>query len=614
VATPNTKREFRILGPFEVSEDGRPLPVGSGKQRALLAVLLLNAGEIVSTDRLIDALWGESPPASALNSVHVYVSQLRRLMGDRCLVTRGHGYLLALEPGQLDLVRFEELLDEGRQRLAEGDAERAAEVLHHALDLWGGAPLVEFASEPFAQREIARLEELRLAALEARIEADLIRGRHTEVIGELNALTTGNPLNERFWAQLMLALYRSGRQAEALGAYQRARRTLLAEVGLAPGAVLRQLEKTILAHHPSLELAERVPRAPARPRERFRRRRMLTATAGGIVVVLASVGAVVLTGSSAPAPLATVSKDSIGIVDPKHNALVDEIRLHTEPAAIAFGVGSLWVATSDRETLLQIDPRSHRVRRTIGLGAQPNALAVADGYVWVVCSRSKRLFQFDAVTGLRLRELTLRTKPPAREGKGLPFGLLGFELDEPVDVAAGGGAGWVAYVYEVARVGATTGAVTHIRAGAMGGIAFGEEAVWAVGQLWNDSPGLFFRVDPETRTVTGAVPAANVALSRGANGIAGGESGVWAISRNQTVWRIDSEVGRVGIVTPLHHTPVDIAIGEQGIWTANDDGTVSRIDPRTGTLVHTIPLGEYPRIAYPVQLTAGGGAVWVAVH
>jgi DNA-binding SARP family transcriptional activator/streptogramin lyase len=612
LAAPDAKREFRILGPFEVCDDGRSLPVGSGKQRALLALLLLNAREVVSTDRLIDALWGESPPASAPNSVHIYVSQLRKVLGEACLVTRGHGYVLVVEPEQLDLLRFERMLEEGRKLLAGDDAEGAAEALRAALVLWRGAPLVDFATEPFAQREIARLEDLRLGALEARIEADLILGRHSELIGELDALTAANPLHERVWAQLMLALYRSGRQSEALGAYQKARRALLEQVGLAPGPELQRLEKAILAHDPRLELEPRVIRAPVTRRRPW----LLFAVAALIVVAAAASLAIVLTRDSGPTALSAISPDSIGIVDPSEDALVAEIPLHTRPAAIAFGAGSIWLATYDRETLLRIDPRTHKVTQTTGLGAEPTAIAIADGYVWVLCSRrAKLLFQLDTDTGGLVAKHALIPKiPPATATHGLPFGRLGFEYDEPFDVAAGAGAAWIAYPYEVLRVDGTTAAVEHIRSGADGGITFGERSVWTLGQLWNDSPGKFFRIDPEKRAVTGTIPVPKIYVpGRGGGGMAADAKGVWA-TVGGAVSKLATEVGLVGTVTRLHHAPIDIAIGEGAVWTANDDGTVSRVDAKTGDLSATIPLGTYPRVAYPVQLAAGAGAVWVAVH
>ena len=611
-AAPDAKREFRILGPFEVRENGQQLPVGAGRQRMLLALLALNAGDVVSTDRLIDALWGESPPPSAPNSVHVYVSQLRKVLGEGCLVTRGHGYTLMLEPEQLDLDRFERTVDRGRNLLAEGEHDRAAETLRAALALWRGTPLADFANKPFAQTEIARLEDLRLAALEARIEADLALGRHAELVGELNALTAANPLHERFWAQLTLALYRSGRQTEALAVYQKVRRALAEQVGLAPGPELQRLEKAILAQDPSLELE----RALIRARGKGRRHAMLGIALALVVMAAVAIVAVVLTRDSGPKALAAIGPDSVGIVDPKHDALIAEIPLHTRPAAIAFGAGSLWVGTYVRETLLRIDPRTHKVTQTTGLGAEPTAIAIADGYVWVLCSRrAKLLFQLDTDTGDLVAKHALIPKiPPATATHGLPYGRLGFEYDEPFDIAAGAGAAWIAYPYEVLRVDGTTAAVEHIRSGAGGGITFSERSVWTLGQLWNDSPGKFFRIDPEKRAVSGTIPVPKLYFPGwGGGGMAADANGVWA-TVGGAVSKLATEVGLVGTVTRLHHAPIDIAVGEGAVWTANDDGTVSRVDAETGDLSATIPLGTYPRVAYPVQLAAGAGAVWVAVH
>lgn len=595
---------------MEVREGGRSLPIGSGKQRALLALLLLNPGEIVGTERLVDALWGDSPPASALNSVHIYVSQLRKVLGDECLVTRGRGYVLMLEPGQLDLDRFERMVDDGRRLLAEGRAESAREALRGAFALWRGAPLVDFVGEPFAQNEIARLEDLRLAALETRIEADFMLGRHGELIGELHTLTAEKPLHERFWAQLMLALYRSGRQSEALGAYQKARRVLVEQVGLPPGPELQRLEKAILAQDPGLEVRVAVPPGLQRPRRR------LFGAVALVCVAAITAGVLVVTRDTGPAPLTAISPDSIGIVDPGRNALMDEIRLHTRPAAIAFGAGSLWVGTYDRGTLLRIDPRTHKVTQTTGLGAEPTAIAVADGNVWVLCSRiAKLLFQFDDDTGgLVAKHMLTPQIPPPTARRGLPFGRLGFEYDESLDLAAGAGAAWISYPYEVLRVDGKTGAVEHIRAGAGGGITVGARSVWALGQLWNDSPTRFFRIDLEKRAVSGTIPVPRIYVpGDGGMGMVADANSVWAIIGG-AISKLATDVSLVETVTRLHHSPIDIAIGEGAVWTANNDGTISRADATTGELSVTIPLGKYPRIAYPVQLAVGAGTVWVAVH
>jgi DNA-binding SARP family transcriptional activator len=244
--------EFRLLGPLEVSEHDRPLALGGARQRALLAVLLLQANELVSRDRLIDQLWGGSPPLTAAKTIQVYVSRLRKKLGGGRLSTRPPGYILHVEAGELDVSRFEQLAAEARR----SPPDRAADKLREALALWHGPALADLAYEPFAQVEIARLEEMRLAAFEERIQADLALGRHSELVGELEALVAHAPLRERLRGQLMLALYRSGRQAEALEAFHAARRELQEELGLEPSEELRRLQEAILRQDPSLEHAK----------------------------------------------------------------------------------------------------------------------------------------------------------------------------------------------------------------------------------------------------------------------------------------------------------------------------------------------------------------------
>jgi DNA-binding SARP family transcriptional activator len=247
--------DYRILGTFEVHDGERELELGGAKQRALLVVVLLNANRVVSTDRLIDELWGEQPPAGARHVIQVYVSELRKALEPNrsALVTRAPGYLIRVEAGELDLERFERLLEKGREALNAGDAETAAADLRAALDLWRGAPLADFTYEPFAQGAIARLEELRLAAVEDRIEADLALGRHADLVGEVRVLISEHPLREGFRRQLMLALYRSGRQAEALEVHQQTRQVLVDELGIDPSPALQRLEHAILNQDSALE-------------------------------------------------------------------------------------------------------------------------------------------------------------------------------------------------------------------------------------------------------------------------------------------------------------------------------------------------------------------------
>jgi DNA-binding SARP family transcriptional activator len=251
--------EFRILGPVEVREGEEEVQVRAPKQRGLLAFLLLNANRVVSLDRLVDDLW-EDPPPTAAQAVQVYISKLRKLMatagpGGPRLLTRSPGYVLEIEVGTLDLHEFERLVERGRSSLDEGNASAAAAHLESALALWRGPALDGLVDEPFARSARDRLEELGLAAREWWCEAELELGHHESMIAELTKLVREHPLRERIRAQLMLALYRSGRQAEALRVYQETRSLLVEELGLEPSKSLQQLERAILAHDPTLDLA-----------------------------------------------------------------------------------------------------------------------------------------------------------------------------------------------------------------------------------------------------------------------------------------------------------------------------------------------------------------------
>jgi DNA-binding SARP family transcriptional activator len=247
--------DYRILGPLEALDGERRLQLGGARQRSVLALLLLHGNEALTRDLIIDRLWGEEPPATAAKVLQNCISALRKELpgGTDTLRTVSGAYTLALDTDELDRDRFERLVAEGRAALSEDQHAEAAEQLRRALGLWRGAPLSDFTYERFAQEEITRLEELQVAAVEDRIEADLALGRHDELAPELEALVTRHPLRERLRRQLMLALYRAGRQAEALEAYRAARRTMLAELGLEPGRGLQDLERAILAQDPALD-------------------------------------------------------------------------------------------------------------------------------------------------------------------------------------------------------------------------------------------------------------------------------------------------------------------------------------------------------------------------
>jgi predicted ATPase/DNA-binding SARP family transcriptional activator len=275
--------EFRLLGPLEVHAGEQLVPLSGHKQRALLAILLMHANEVVAADRLIDALWGGRPPATAATALQVHMSELRKTLkrsgAADVIRTRSPGYVLSVEPERVDVLRFERLLAAARKELVDGDPERAVNTLDEALSLWQGVPLADFQYEPFAHAEAARLEELRLEAVEERIEAELALGRHAEVVGKLEALVSEHPLRERLRGHLMLALYRNGRQADALAVHREGRRLLRDELGLEPGPELRKLQAAILRQDPALIVEPPELRArrhlPAQPNSFIGREREL---------------------------------------------------------------------------------------------------------------------------------------------------------------------------------------------------------------------------------------------------------------------------------------------------------------------------------------------------
>jgi DNA-binding SARP family transcriptional activator len=271
---------YRLLGPLEVANESGPVTLGGQKQRALLALLLLHAGEALSIDRIVDGLWGEQPPRTATTSLQNIVSQLRKLLGADVLETRPPGYALRVGPDELDLSQFERLVAEARR----STADERTRLLRDALALWRGPPLADLAYEAFAQAEIQRLEELRLDALEQRVDAELAAGSGAELVGELESLVAQYPLRERLRGHLMLALYRSGRQAEALDAYLEGRRKLVEELGIEPSRELQQLYGSILRQEALLD-----PAAP-RPQLEDRYGEIVKAAVGGRLVIIVGPG------------------------------------------------------------------------------------------------------------------------------------------------------------------------------------------------------------------------------------------------------------------------------------------------------------------------------------
>jgi YVTN family beta-propeller protein len=581
------KLQFRILGPLEVLRGGAIVDLGPRKQRAVLALLLLNANRVVPTERLIDELWGDEPPETARSALQVYVAALRKALGGEgsALRTSAPGYVLDVEPGALDLDRFTALRAEAQ---AAGDDERRSEALREALELWRDAPLADLSTEPFAAKAVARLEEQRLEALEQRIDADLALGRHASLVPELEALVGEQPYRERPRAQLMLALYRSGRQADALRAYQTARRTLGDELGLEPGPELRELEAAILRQDPRLFLDRSVASAVEEPADRFSSRRALVVGAFVVVVVGVAAGAALVRDGSRAL---TVPPASVAAIDPAENKVVAMLPVGSRPGPIAYGAGSLWVGNLEDRTLTRIDPADRRILKTIPVPATPTGIDVGAGAVWVAHGGSGQLSRVD----------------PAFDRVTTTIDLVGRAVFQPTGgVAVGAGHVWVVFGKStLVRVDPA-----HVRASGSSLTDAGAADVHvAHGSVWvsNSAGSSVQRFEPTTFEEG---PLSDLTMGRAPGGIAADREAVWvAIAGEDVVARIDP--GASSIVTiPVGDRPEALAVGAGAVWVANRlDGTVSRVDPQTNKVVATIEVGNAPS-----GLAFASGRVWLTVQ
>jgi YVTN family beta-propeller protein len=556
--------DFLVLGSLEVRKEGRSLSLGGPKQRALLAMLLVNANEVVSRDRLVEGIWGEQPPLSPAQTLDTYVSRLRKLLGPDRIDRRSGGYVLRVEPGELDLDRFEQLVAKGE--------------LRESLAVWRGSAFADLLFEPFGNAESERLEERRLDVLEERIEAELRDGGGAELVPELERLVRQRPFRERLVGQLMLALYRADRQAAALEAYRRAKRSLAEELGLEPSPQLQELERRILAHDPGL--AEQAPRPS---RSRASRRRVAAVCVAGLAT--AGVAAGLVFGSREPnesvggsarasrllaveasghlagvgvlpgTPTAvTAFAGSLWLADPGDEAVlranpgsgtvVDRIPVGGQPGSIVGGGGSVWVASTLNGTVERIDPETETVSQTIHLGQEhTSGLAFGHGALWVIDTTDEAIIEIDATTGEAKRTLSLDVRPTS--------------------IVVGDHALWVAdydagSVSEIDLASGQTVATIHVGDGPAA-LALGGDALWVANSL------------------------------------------------DSTLSRINTETSQVVATLPVGSGPSGVTLANRSVWVANQySGSVSRIDPRRNIVSTTIRLG-----GQPAAVTAAAGKVWV---
>jgi YVTN family beta-propeller protein len=481
--------------------------------------------------------------------------------------------------------------------LSADDPLGASAILREALGLWRGPLLADLGSQEFAERERRRLGELRLAAVMGRIDADLALGRHGELVGELEALVVEHPTEEHLRSQLMLALYRCGRQTEALDAYQQTRHLLVEQFGVEPSPELKELQRAILNQDGSLTLApaqqtepvrviEVVPEAglPPLPQVPLKKRSLVTtarlaiAASAGIVLV-AGVVALVVIRSGGHSAQQRLEPNSIGAIDAKGARIATQLPLTGAPRAVTAGGGYVW-AVSSEGTVSRIDP-ALRTIQTLNVGGSPGGIAYGAGSLWVTNQEARALVQINPNTFKPVQTIEVGNAPGA--------------------VAVGRDAVWVANTIDgtLSRIGLGEGRVTTIPVGPRpAGVAVGSDAVWITGEGTNT----VVRVDPTSRTIVQAVNVGN-----DPTGMSVGEGGVWvAISEDGTVSRIDPATNSVTATIHTGANPSAVAAGAGAIWVANSgDGTISRLDPRTPRITKTLVLGNSPD-----ALALTNGKVW----
>jgi YVTN family beta-propeller protein len=578
--------EIRLLGSLEVVDGGRRIELPSGQPRALLALLALSPGTPFATDRIVEALWDDAPPPSAAGVVQTYVSRLRKLLGDDAIRRSSGGYALELDGGTRDI---DEVLRLRTRARTEPPADAAATLLE-ARRLFRGRPLEEVADHEFAQVELRRLEGLRTSIVAECLDAQLAVGEHAEVLPELEALVASDPLDEGVRARLMLALYRCGRQAEALDVY-RDGRSALGELGLEPGETLRHMQRAVLEHDPSLappvpvEDEGREAGEQRTARGRGRRWGMIAAIAGASLVVAATVAAVIaLRDGAAPAGVA-VAADSVAVLDPSTGRVVADIPVGTRPRSVTAGAGVVWVTNSEDRTVTRIDPVRRVVTGSVGLGFEPTDAQAVPGGVWVAGGFDHALWRIDD-DGVPRRKLTFTER----------FGPLppGYERG-PAGLALSRQGLWLAHGNEVSLHDPITGEERGtFEAGGnwVVPIAVGER-----GYVFDNahdrsspaSPQFVQAFDPARRRPTSRIDTAmDVSDIFIADGIA------WiALFRGDAVWQVDDRRAVLLKTFPVGDTPVGLAFADDALWVVSEDeAVVRRVDPSSGTIERVVDVGH----------------------
>jgi DNA-binding SARP family transcriptional activator/streptogramin lyase len=578
--------EVRALGPLAVLRDGQALELGKGNERALLALLALHTREPLSSDAIVDELWGERPPPTAPEMVRNYVARARKRLGEDAIATLPTGYQLVVDPSAVDLLTFERLARDGGRALETGNPEAAATSLAQALELWRGRPLPELDFTPAGEVEVGRLEELRLRAIEDRNDAELALGRSRALVPELERLVKEHPHRERLLAQLMLALYRCGRQKDALERYQSARHQLIEEVGLEPGPELQQLQQAILRHDPELTvqpLTDAVASQPVGHARPARRRAGILAAAAATLAAAIAVPLVLLTGGSS---VIALSRRSLAELDLGSGAPRRSVSLGSAPGPIAVTGNAVWIGIgAKRPAALEVDQRTFRIVRIVRLDAAPYQLAAGGGALWVGNGFDGTLTRIDS-RGLASRPF----RPEQRATGRLPL-------------AYGLGSLWVgSQDNTVSRLDPRTDRTLAVIRGVRtpNAIATGFGGVWVA----EASQDLVVHIDPRTNRVARTIPIGGLGSD-----IAAGDGAVWVVTPGEgRVWRINPLSNAVTAAIEVGGEPVHVAAGEGAVWLATSQGTLVRIDARTNQTNRVVNLNR------PVGALVGSdGRLWVTL-
>ena len=628
--------EFRILGPLEVVEDGKPVALGTLKERLVLGVLLLHANEFVSPERLIDELWGVAPPPTARKAVQVYVSKLRKTLGGNGqdpIATADGGYRLMVEHDLLDAARMRSLVAGARNRIADGHPEEASRLLQEALAFWRGPTLAGLPLESVGRDEIAELDELRITSLMDRIDCDLAQGRHEHVLGELQVLIRKHPLRERLRGQQMLALYRADRQADALDAYQQARHELMDELGIEPSESLQRLQQAILQHDPalgipagtsnangatraSLPVADAVPEA-VMPRSRRRRpalrRRYLVVAGLAAVAVIAALVAFLSTrgnGRAAPSsPVSSVSPNTIAFLNAATRTLVNDPWGLARPGPMAVDRNILWIVARRSGTVVRYDVRTPPGRDPYAAVTSPYAIAAAGGQAWVsgrkpFVTRIRHLGSVkDLQTTQNIRVRQLKAAGAEAVGGGYLWVIAG-----PRPIGTGNRVALINVRKPRVQSAISVGPGRQTTA-----IAYGYHSAW-VGTYDPRHGGTAYL----TRVRPGSDQPLSVQLETGDGegplAVAVGAGSVWVLTAHGNLLRIDprNPSALPNRIPMAAEQPEWLAVGDGSVWTANHNHfNVSQIDPHTNEVVHTTrPLGRYD--AVPCGIAATHATVYVA--